>query len=309
MNEVVKYNNNFNNISLRNFNANELDILMAICSRMKEKGEEEITFHFDKLKKLVNYSDNTSATFIKDIESTYDKLISIKLKVGDERRFIKFVLFTRYSVNVDEKTVEIAVNKEFAWVLNELNVTFTAFELKEFISLKSSYAKEFYRRMKQFKSTGIWRVSIEDFRKLLDVSEKYKIGEIDKWVLKPIQKELGDKFKLKVKKIYSKKSRGRPSVSGFIFTFLKEDLEQRKERSIKNKKIDKDSFISYFLHRKVRMYDRMTEMFNILAIESMRIKEDETVLIRVQNMDDMYKQVFEFESIRHFENWFSKYGI
>ena len=70
MNEVVKYNNNFNNISLRNFNANELDILMAICSRMKEKGEEEITFHFDKLKKLVNYSDNTSATFIKDLEST-----------------------------------------------------------------------------------------------------------------------------------------------------------------------------------------------------------------------------------------------
>ena len=167
MNEVVKYNNNFNNISLRNFNANELDILMAICSRMKEKGEEEITFHFDKLKKLVNYSDNTSATFIKDLESTYDKLISIKLKVGDERRFIKFVLFTRYSVDVDEKTVEIAVNKEFAWVLNELNVTFTAFELKEFISLKSSYAKEFYRRMKQFKSTGKWNISLEDFKRIM----------------------------------------------------------------------------------------------------------------------------------------------
>lgn len=309
MNEVVKYNNNFNNISLRNFNANELDILMAICSRMKEKGEKEITFHFDKLKKLVNYSDNTSATFIKDLESTYDKLISIKLKVGDERRFIKFVLFTRYSVDVDEKTVEIAVNKEFAWVLNELNVTFTAFELKEFISLKSSYAKEFYRRMKQFKSTGKWNISLEDFKRIMDVPVNYRMCDIDVWVLKPIQKELGDRFNLKIKKLYSKKSRGRPSVSGFIFTFLREDLEQRKERSIENKKIDKDSFISYFLHRKVRMYDRMTEMFNILAIESMRIKEDETVLIRVQNMDDMYKQVFEFESIRHFENWFSKYGI
>ena len=309
MNEVVKYNNNFNNISLRNFNANELDILMAICSRMKEKGEEEITFQFDKLKKLINYSDNTSATFVKDLESTYDKLISIKLKVGDERRFIKFVLFTRYSVDVDEKTVDIAVNKEFAWVLNELNVTFTAFELKEFISLKSSYAKEFYRRMKQFKSTGKWNISLEDFKRIMDVPVNYRMCDIDVWVLKPIQKELGDKFKLKVKKIYSKKSRGRPSVSGFIFTFLREDLEQRKERSIENKKIDKDSFISYFLHRKVRMYDRMTEMFNILAIESMRIKEDETVLIRVQNMDDMYKQVFEFKSIRHFENWFSKYGI
>lgn len=97
MNEVVKYNNNFNNISLRNFNANELDILMAICSRMKEKGEEEITFHFDKLKKLINYSDNTSATFVKDLESTYDKLISIKLKVGDERRFKVCAVYSIFS--------------------------------------------------------------------------------------------------------------------------------------------------------------------------------------------------------------------
>ena len=210
---------------------------------------------------------------------------------------------------MDEKTVEIAVNKEFAWVLNELNVTFTAFELKEFISLKSSYAKEFYRRMKQFKSTGKWNISLEDFKRITDVPVNYRMCDIDIWVLKPIQKELGDRFNLKIKKLYNKKSRGRPSVSGFIFTFLKENLEQRKKRSIKNKKIDKDSFISYFLHRKVRMYDRMTEMFNVLAIESMRIKEDETVLIRVQNVDDMYKQVFEFESIRHFENWFSKYGI
>ena len=75
MNEIVKYNNNFNNIGLRNFNANELDILMAICSRMREKGEEEITFHFDKLKKLIKYSDKTN-TFVKDLENTYDKLIS-----------------------------------------------------------------------------------------------------------------------------------------------------------------------------------------------------------------------------------------
>ena len=70
---------------------------------MKEKEEEVITFHFDKLKKLINYSDNTPATFVKDLESTYDKLISIKLKVGDERRFIKFVLFTRYSVDIEKK--------------------------------------------------------------------------------------------------------------------------------------------------------------------------------------------------------------
>ena len=308
MNNIVKYHNNFNGIGLRNFNSNELNILMAICSRMREKGEEEITFHFDKLKKLINYSDNTSATFVKDLESTYDKLISIKLKVGDERRFIKFVLFTRYSVDMEEKTVEIAVNKEFAWVLNELNVTFTAFELKEFLSLKSSYAKEFYRRMKQFKSTGIWRVSIEDFRKLLDVSEKYKIGEIDKWVLKPIQKELGDKFKLKVKKIYSKKSRGRPSVSGFEFTFSKEKYQTEETSKTKNRKEIKTP-ADFFIHRKIRMMDGVTGMFNTLTIKSINEQKNGMVVVKIQNVDDFYEQDFAFNSMEHFENWFRKYVI
>ena len=308
MNEVVKYNNNFNNISLRNFNANELDILMAICSRMKEKGEEEITFHFDKLKKLVNYSDNTSATFIKDLESTYDKLISIKLKVGDERRFIKFVLFTRYSVDVDEKTVEIAVNKEFAWVLNELNVTFTAFELKEFISLKSSYAKEFYRRMKQFKSTGKWNISLEDFKRIMDVPVNYRMCDIDVWVLKPIQKELGDKFKLKIKKIYSKKSRGRPSVSGFEFTFSKEKYQAEETSKTKNRKEVKTP-ADFFIHRKVRMMDGVTGMFNILTIKSINEQKNGMVVVKIQNVDDFYEQNFNFNSMEHFENWFRKYVI
>ena len=271
MNEVVKYNNNFNNISLRNFNANELDILMAICSRMKEKGEKEITFHFDKL------------------------------KVGDERRFIKFVLFTRYSVDVDEKTVEIAVNKEFAWVLNELNVTFTAFELKEFISLKSSYAKEFYRRMKQFKSTGKWNISLEDFKRIMDVPVNYRMCDIDVWILKPIQKELGDKFKLKVKKIYSKKSRGRPSVSGFEFTFSKEKYQPEEISKTKNRKEIKTP-ADFFIHRKVRMMDGVTGMFNTLTIKSINEQKNGMVVVKIQNVDDFYEQDFAFNSMEHFEN-------
>ena len=306
MNNVVKYHNNFNGIGLRNFNSNELNILMAICSRMKEKGEEEITFHFDKLKKLINYSDNTSATFVKDLESTYDKLISIKLKVGDERRFIKFVLFNRYSVDVDEKTVEIAVNKEFAWVLNELNVTFTAFELKEFISLKSSYAKEFYRRMKQFKSTGKWNISLEDFKRIMDVPVNYRMCDIDVWVLKPIQKELKEKYGLKIQKTYNTKGRGRPAVSGFIFTFLKEEPQSRE---IKEEKKEIRTPADFFIHRKVRMMDGVTGMFNTLTIKSINEQKNGMVVVKIQNVDDFYEQDFAFNSMEHFENWFRKYVI
>ena len=181
-------------------------------------------------------------------------------------------------------------------------------ELKEFISLKSSYAKEFYRRMKQFKSTGKWNISLEDFKRIMDVPVNYRMCDIDVWVLKPIQKELGDKFKLKVKKIYSKKSRGRPSVSGFEFTFSKEKYQAKETSKTKNRKEIKTP-ADFFIHRKVRMMDGITRMFNTLTIKSINEQKNGMVVVKIQNVDDFYEQEFAFNSMEHFESWFRKYVI
>ena len=97
-----------------------------------------------------------------------------------------FVLFTKYKIDKDKKTVNIAVNEDFYWVLNELTQKFTKFELSEFISLKSTYSKECYRRLKQYRNTGMWIVEIDEFRRLLDIPNSYKSGNIDQRVLKPI---------------------------------------------------------------------------------------------------------------------------
>ena len=311
LNEIVKYKNDFNNQELRKFTAEELNLLMTILHKVRDNGTKILNFSFNELKRLIRLEKNmTIKEFSKTIMNVNKKLLALNYTFQSEELIIQFALFQEFVINTKTQNLTIAVSERFKFLLNEFEPgNWTRFELEEFVRLKSSYTKEFYRRMKQFRSTGFWSVNLDEFKRLMDIPVNYRMCDIDVKVLKPIQKELKEKYGLKIQKTYNTKGRGRPSVSGFIFTFLKEDLEQRKERSIKNKKIDKDSFISYFLHRKVRMYDRMTEMFNVLAIESMRIKEDETVLIRVQNVDDMYKQVFEFESIRHFENWFSKYGI
>ena len=176
--------------------------------------------------------------------------------------------------------------------------------------MKSSYTKEFYRRMKQFKTTGKWNISLENFKRIMDIPIHYRMCDIDSWVLKPIQKELGEGFNLKIKKVYNKKSKGRPSVSGFIFTFKKDDFEPKEiieEKKIRE--IDKEHFENNFLHRKVRMFDKVTEMFNVLTINSIKVRKDGVLLIKVMNVDDMYPQTFEFEDLRHFENWFGKYGL
>ena len=227
MNEIVKYNNQMNDVNFKDFTPIELDLLMTICSRMKEQGLTIIEFSFEQLKRISNYDPKQSnKKFIKDLEKTYDKLIQLNFKIGDDRNFTKFVLFNEYTVKGDEGTVTIGVNPKFYFVLNELTSNFTRFELKEFIDLKSKYSKECYRRLKQFRRTGLWTVEIEEFRRILDIPNSYKFCEINRSVLNPIIKELTPLFKnLQIEKIKKKgaySGRGN-KVTHIVFTFEKED--------------------------------------------------------------------------------------
>jgi putative replication protein rep len=227
MNEIVKYNNQMNDVNFKDFTPIELDLLMTICSKMKEQGLTIIEFSFEQLKRISNYDPKQSnKKFIKDLEKTYDKLIQLNFKIGDDRNFTKFVLFNEYTVKGDEGTVTIGVNPKFYFVLNELTSNFTRFELKEFIDLKSKYSKECYRRLKQFRKTGLWTVEIEEFRRILDIPKNYRMSEINKNILKFIEIELKPLFKnLQIEKIKKKgaySGRGN-KVTHIVFTFEKED--------------------------------------------------------------------------------------
>lgn len=139
-------------------------------------------------------------------------------------------IFKKFRVDGNSQILYVSVNEDFFFLLNQLTSNFTRFELKEFVTLKSSYTKEFYRRIKQFRKTGFWKCSIEEFRNLLDIPQKYRIIDIDKYVLKPIMKELGEEYNLKIEKKYGfTGGRGRSRVVGFEFRFLKDSKEKLEE--------------------------------------------------------------------------------
>jgi putative replication protein rep len=307
LNEIVKYRNELNKVALRNFKSKEFDLFIAIISRMRDK-EEEVTFSFDYLKNLIQYeTSNSIETFHKELKSMYNKLIKCVYGWENEDETVRFVLFTEYTIDKKNKTVKVGVNKKYSWVLNAItDGLFTRFELEEFVRLKSSYTKEFYRRMKQFRSTGFWSVNLDEFKRLMDIPVNYRMCDIDVKVLKPIQKELKEKYGLKIQKTYNTKGRGRPAVSGFIFTFLKEEPQSRE---IKEEKKEIKTPADFFIHRKVRMMDGVTGMFNTLTIKSINEQKNGMVVVKIQNVDDFYEQDFAFNSMEHFENWFRKYVI
>ncbi len=234
---MVCYKNELNTIPMRNFNAKEMDLLFSICSQVREKGTDIVEFTFDDLKQLSDYKMTATKHFVKDIESVYDKLIQLNLKIGTDTEFTKFVLFKEYSVSESKGTVTVGVNEKFKYILNEITQNFTKFELEEFTSLKSSYSKTAYRLIKQYRKTGYVIFTMEQFRELMCVPKSYQVCHITDNILKPIQNELSKYFKgLKINKIKAKKGK---FISHIEFIFMAEDdmLPNGKYRIKTGKKI------------------------------------------------------------------------
>lgn len=204
---TVKYKNELNTIPMRKFNTKEMDLFFSICAKMKNKSVSVVKFDFEELKDLSDYKMTATKHFVKDLEGVYDKMLDLKYRFEDDEGVIdKFVLFTKFRINPKQQYVEISVQPELEYILNELSSEFTQFELKEFTSLSSSYSKSMYRLLKQFKSSGYYTVKMDDFRELLDIPRSYRMTHITQKVLHPIKKELSQYFDpFEIKKIKAKK--------------------------------------------------------------------------------------------------------
>lgn len=191
---------------MRKFNSKEMDLFFSICAKMKNQSTGTVRFDFEDLKELSDYKMTATSHFIKDLDNVYTKMLGLNYREENEKKIKRFVLFTGFEIDKEDMYVEISVNPNLEYVLNQLTNEFTQFELQEFTSLSSSYSKTMYRLLKQFKSTGYYTVKMEEFRDLLDIPASYRMGNIDQQILNPIKKELTQFFDpFEIKKIKAKK--------------------------------------------------------------------------------------------------------
>ena len=230
MSNLVVYKDELNTVPLRSFNSKEMDLFFSICSKMRDKQLETITFDFDELRELSDYKYTAYDRFIQDIEGVYDKLIQLNIKIGTPTEFTKFVLFTEYTVSAEKETVTVQTNTKFKDILNNIFGNFTKFELEEFTTLRSSYSKTAYRLLKQFRSTGFFVIKLDEFKRLFEVPKSYEISHITTNILDKIEDELSDYFKnLKITKLKGKGKRKR-FIEKIEFKFNAEtDVEKGKK--------------------------------------------------------------------------------
>lgn len=174
MNEIVKYNNELNDIRLHKFGAMELDMLMLLCAKMRNNQSDELVFSFSDLKVALGIQKRTDKKLLDLLESMNKRLNSITCNIRTDTRRVSFTLFPTLDADEVTKTLTVSVNPKFSYLLNELGRNFTRFELTEFIKLESKYSKNLYRLLKQYRSTGTYTASMEDIRGLMDCPKSYQ---------------------------------------------------------------------------------------------------------------------------------------
>jgi len=222
MNEVVKYDNYMNSLKFTGFTVTDFNFLMVLCSRMRDKGTSKVTFSFSELRSITDYKKSNSVKqFVTDLKRMNDKLMKITCSLETDTEIIMFVLFPTFIINLNEQILTVAVNENFKFILNELIKNFTRFDLQEFVKLDSKYSKTLYRLLKQFKTTGILEIKLDDFREKMGCPTSYSNKYIMDLIIKPVLKELKSYFVDLQCTVNYEHKRGRP-VAGYTFTFKPE---------------------------------------------------------------------------------------
>lgn len=232
-NDVVRYNNGFNTVPLRQFTPIEMDIFWSICSKMKRKGTKEITFEFETFKELANYNRREKEGFYKALKTLSDKLGSLTYKFEDEDEFEQLWLFQRFYISKKNESVTIQASERFEFILNSIGNDFTRFELENITHLSSGYTKELYRQLMSHRDKktrkGAWYVKVEDFRSVMQVPQSFRMTNIDKRIFDVANKEFttpnehGEVIfsKFRVEKVKARKGN---KISSFRIYFQEPDI-------------------------------------------------------------------------------------
>lgn len=234
-NALLKYDPELNTIPFRKFNSVEMDLLFAVLTQVKDKGNSLVVLPFERLKNISSYSPTANKRFVADVYSVADKLLSLRFGRTSKSGLTieRFVLFTKFAViaeNTDKPRLEVQVFDEAIPLLNDLT-RWVRFNYSDFVKLKSTYAKTMFRLLKQYRTTGLAVYKIDDFYELLSIPKSYRYNQanLDARVLKPIKTELSPLFRgLTVRKIHSSK-RGHP-IKEIQFIFKP---EHKKSEDIK----------------------------------------------------------------------------
>jgi plasmid replication initiation protein len=116
---------------------------------------------------------------------------------GTTRKRLRWVYMAEYKKG--EGKVRLGFSPEIAPYLTMLHKRFTSYKLEEVASLRSTYAIRLFEMLVQFSETGLFVISVADFKLRLGLDEKYdRFSNLKARVIDPAVKDLVTKTSLDI---------------------------------------------------------------------------------------------------------------
>lgn len=275
-NEVVKYHNDLNTVTMRKWTSEEMNFFFSIIAKVRDEGTQEIEFNTDEIQLIANFDKRNPKRWVDTMTNTADKISQLTYIERTTEKISVMTLFSRFDIFPKERKVIVQVSPNFDYMVNRISANFTSYELHEFTQIRSTYAKSVYRLLKQWRTIGKKEFDINEFKRLLDTPEYYGPSEIDKNILKPVSRELTQYFKkLKIKKVKAN-TRGTP-VTGYIFTWQPEKTEKWINNKYQKRKTEKlpDWFGKEYADEKEKEIDTKTNDALQKRLENLKNKRPE----------------------------------
>jgi plasmid replication initiation protein len=174
---------------------NEQRIVLFMIAQIQPEDEElqEYAINIGDFAKLLGIKNKN---IYADTKNLLHGLLSKVLYIPNDNGYLMTNWVSSAEYKDDEGVVLLSFDKKLKPYLLMLKEQFTKYKLFTVTQFHSSYAIRIYMLLKQYMAIGVREFELEDFRKRLNLENKYpRFADFRRWVIDAAKKELSKKDK------------------------------------------------------------------------------------------------------------------
>jgi plasmid replication initiation protein len=183
-----------------NLTLNEQRIILACAAKLDGRNQmpKDAVFVLS-VEEFIDLFGSDPKNAYAEMEEAATKLYErdIRRIEGTTRKRLRWVYMAEYKKG--EGKVRLGFSPEIAPYLTMLHKRFTSYKLEDVASLRSAYAIRLFEMLVQFSETGLFVISVADFKLRLGLDEKYdRFSNLKARVIDPAVKDLVTKTSLDI---------------------------------------------------------------------------------------------------------------
>lgn len=187
MAQYLRIGNFFNSLEFKEFNSFDIDFFLFSLSELQYS--DDVTLSAKVIRERIGYKYNCSnEDLLIMCRGTFEKLLAMHITVHEESQNldIAFNVYDSFVADFENMALKIRRGRMAKFYIGDLAKRYTMLDIQELSGIKGVYSKRLYMLLKSYRSTGVYRVTLEHFIELMDIPSGYAVRDIMKLVTKSV---------------------------------------------------------------------------------------------------------------------------